>query len=171
MLRFFNVYGPHQDFRRLSPPLTGYIIRELLQNRVPTLHSDGNQSRDYVYIDDLIEMAMICMGHPEAPGEIFNVASGLAYSVNYIYKELSEALGKSHIKPVFREAKLLWEKYPALFTGAMTLDENRLEKEVNKYALGCIKKSENILGWKAKISLREGMTRTAEYALTLGLDK
>jgi len=171
MLRFFNVYGPHQDFRRLSPPLTGYIIRELLQNRVPTLHSNGNQSRDYVYIDDLIEMAMICMGHPEAPGEIFNVASGLPHSVNYIYQELSEALGKSHIKPVFREAKLLWEKYPALFTGAMTLDEHRLEKEVNKYALGSTKKSENILGWKAKTSLRKGMTKTAEYALTLGLDK
>jgi hypothetical protein len=53
----------------------------------------------------------------------------------------------------------------------MTLDERRLEKEVNKYALGCTKKSENILGWKAKTSLREGMTKTADYALTLGLEE
>lgn len=43
ILRFFNVYGAHQDMKRKHPPLVGYIIRELLYNRVPILHSDGSQ--------------------------------------------------------------------------------------------------------------------------------
>jgi len=169
MLRFFNVYGPHQDFRRKSPPLTGYIIRELLQNRVPILHSSGNQSRDYVYIDDLIEMLTICMTHSAAIGEIFNVASGKAYSVKEIYGQLSQALAKKDVQPVFREAKLLWEKYPSLFTGAMTLDRRRLEKEVNKHALGCTKKAETLLGWKSQTSIKDGMKKTAKFAQSLGL--
>ena len=80
MLRFFNVYGPHQDFRRKHPPLTGYLMKTFLQNDIPTLFSDGEQRRDYVYIDDLIKICEIVMTHDKAVGEKFNVSSGDTYS-------------------------------------------------------------------------------------------
>ena len=62
-LRFFNVYGPHQDFKRKQPPLIGYLIREFMLGNSPILHSNGEQKRDYVYIDDLINMCHIVMTH------------------------------------------------------------------------------------------------------------
>jgi nucleoside-diphosphate-sugar epimerase len=55
ILRFFNVFGPKQDIHRKSPPLINYIVREFKKGRTPVLHSDGNQSRDYVYSEDVAE--------------------------------------------------------------------------------------------------------------------
>ena len=56
ILRFFNVYGPHQDFRRKQPPLIGYLIKEFMTGGLPMLHSSGHQKRDYVYVDDVTDM-------------------------------------------------------------------------------------------------------------------
>ena len=76
ILRFFNVYGPHQDFRRKHPPLIGYLLKELLAGNAPVLHSSGHQRRDYVYVDDVTAMCELAMTHPCAPHNTFNVASG-----------------------------------------------------------------------------------------------
>ncbi len=54
-LRFANVYGPHIDCLRKQPPFVAYMIRELFYNRTPIFHSNGEQKRDYIYIDDLIK--------------------------------------------------------------------------------------------------------------------
>ena len=61
MLRFFNVYGPHQDMARKQPPLIGYVIRELYNDNRPVLHSDGSQRRDYVYTQDVIDLCQLVM--------------------------------------------------------------------------------------------------------------
>ena len=53
--RYNNVYGPNQDIKRTSPPFVAYVIRELLNNNPPIFHSNGNQKRDYVYIDDFLD--------------------------------------------------------------------------------------------------------------------
>src|SRR5207253_115739 len=83
--RYFNVYGPHQDFMRTSPPLMSYLIRELIHNRQPVLHSDGTQKRDCVFVDDVNRLNKLCMTHPRAPGHTFNVGSGVASSVREIH--------------------------------------------------------------------------------------
>lgn len=62
ILRFANVYGPHIDCLRTQPPVAGYLIRELFYDRVPVLHSTGEQRRDFVYVDDLIDLAMRVRG-------------------------------------------------------------------------------------------------------------
>jgi nucleoside-diphosphate-sugar epimerase len=162
-IRFFNVYGPHQDFKRTSPPFTSYVIRELLNNRAPVLHSSGDQKRDYVYVDDLNRLNRLCMEHPNAPGGIFNAASGVNYSVKEIYAMLAEALN-SDLQPVYREAGKFWDKYPSLFEGSYPLPTKLIEKEVNKYTLGAADKALKELGWKAEVSLADGMRITAEYA-------
>jgi len=168
IIRFFNVYGPHQDFKRTSPPFTSYVIRELLQGRQPVLHSSGDQKRDYVYVDDLNRLNMICMDHPAAAGEIFNAASGVNYSVKEIYKMIADSLG-SDIQPVYKPAGKFWDKYPSLFEGNYPLPESLIEKEVNKYTLGNAGKALEMLGWKAEVSMEAGMDLTARYAMKIGL--
>jgi len=164
ILRFFNVYGPHQDFKRKSPPLTGYIVKQLLNDDTCILHSDGTQRRDYVYVDDVVKMIEICLDHPAASGEIFNVASGNSYSVAEIYEIIAKFMNKGHIKPTFREAALLWDKYPNLFDGKLSMKMERLESEVNKFSLGCTEKSRTVLSWQARTSLEDGIKKTVEYA-------
>ncbi len=82
-MRFANVYGPHIDCLRTQPPFVAYMIRELYYDRVPVFHSDGNQRRDYIYVDDLTDLAVAVQN-----GEGFdcvNVSSGKNYSVNEMY--------------------------------------------------------------------------------------
>ena len=166
-LRFFNVYGPHQDFRRKSPPLMGYIIKELMANRSPLLHSDGKQRRDYVYIDDLIELMSIVMLKEDISGETFNVCSGSTISVEEIFNKIKSNMGVD-VDAIYRDPHLLWEKYPTLYSGKRVLSKERLEKEVNKFALGNPEKTKRVLGWEAQVQMQEGIEKTIEYALSIG---
>lgn len=168
VLRFFNVYGPHQDFKRKHPPLTGYLIKEFLTNGTPMLHSDGEQRRDYVYVDDLLNMCDIVMKHPEAVGETFNVASGKTISVKEIVEKISSNFSKTNT-PIYRNANMFWDKYPKLFTGEYPLQEKRLIEEVEKFSQGCIEKSKNYLNWEAKTTFEDGFKNSVEYAKELGL--
>lgn len=95
-LRFANVYGPHIDCLRKQPPFVGYMIRELFYNRVPIFHSNGEQRRDYIYVDDLIDLAIRVQN-----GEGFdcvNVSSNTNYSVNEMYNIASNIM-KKILKP------------------------------------------------------------------------
>ncbi len=166
VLRYFNVYGPHQDFMRLSPPLMSYLIRELLQQRQPVLHSDGTQQRDCIYVDDVNRLNRICMEHPRAPGEIFNVGSGVATSVRDIFALIAKALD-SPIQPIYRPASNFWNAYQELFTSKYPLKLEVVEKEVRKYSLCDTTKAWEMLGWRAEVPIEEGLTRTAHYALKL----
>jgi len=168
IIRFFNVYGPHQDFKRVSPPLTSYLIKCFMEGKQPVLHSSGLQKRDYVYVDDLNNLNTLCMQHPNATGNTLNAASGNSYSVLEIYDLLANAFG-TEIKPAFREAGKFWDKYPKLFEGSRPFPEKLLEKEVNKYSLGDPSNTFEKIGWKAEVTLEEGMKRTALYAKQLGL--
>ena len=163
MLRFFNVYGPHQDFKRKQPPLIGYLIKQFMSGKSPILHSDGHQKRDYVYIDDLIRLCELSMTSEKASGEIFNVCSGNAISVRDIVKEISLHLNVKK-EPIYQESHKFWDKYPDLFKGPYPLKRKRLESEVEKYSLGCPQKSKEILGWEAKIDPKKGFKKTVDYA-------
>jgi UDP-glucose 4-epimerase len=163
IVRYFNVYGPHQDFKRVSPPFTSYVLRELLHDKQPILHSTGNQKRDYVYVDDVNNLNKICMTHPAAAGQTFNVASGQNYSVKEIYAMLASAL-HSNIEPLYKPAAHFWDKYPKLFEGTYPLPKHIIENEVNKYTLGATQKAFDLLGWKTLVSIEDGMRITAEYA-------
>jgi UDP-glucose 4-epimerase len=166
ILRYFNVYGPHQDFMRLSPPLMSYLIRELLHGRQPVLHSDGTQERDCIFVEDVNRLNRICMVHPKAPGEIFNVGSGVATSVREVYRIIAKAMN-SDIEPIYRPATNFWDAYGSLFEGPYPLKREVVEKEVRKYSLCDTTKAREMLGWQAEVSIEEGLTRTAHYAMRL----
>ena len=165
ILRFFNVYGPHMDFKRPNPPLISYLIRCFLNKETPILHSDGNQARDMVYVDDVVNACEIVMTHKNAKNQTFNVGSGKAYSIKETYEHIVAAFGSKNIKPIYQSEKLLWDKYPELFEGNYPFQTKFLEKEVNKYTLASIKKAKNLLGWNPQISLKEGLRKTVAFAI------
>lgn len=170
ILRFFNVYGPHMDYR---PPsyLISYLIGCLLKKEVPILHSNGKQARDFVYVTDAAKICEIVMTHPSAKNEVFNVGSGKTVTVQEIFDIIAKKLGEKKIKPIYRDPRLIWEKFPRQFKGKYPINPLFLEKEVNKLTLAATNKVERLLNWKAKVSIEEGITETVSFALKNGLDK
>jgi len=166
VLRFFNVYGPHQDFRRQHPPLMGYITKCLLEKTVPTFYSDGYQKRDYVYIKDLMRMVAIILGRDDIPGEVFNVCTENPISVREIY-DLYQTSFKTYIEPHFQEAAKFWDCYPILFEARHSLNRDRLIEEVNKFSLGSYQKAKTLLGWEPQVTYEEGINHCREFATCL----
>lgn len=166
--RYNNVYGPNQDIYRTSPPFVAYVIKELLQNKQPVFHSNGNQKRDYVFIDDVNTLNLSCMTNSNAIDQIFNVSSGEAFSVNEIFKIIASIL-KTNLKPTFRESQSFWDKYPSLFEGNYKLNKKWIEKEVDKFTLSSTTKAENLLNWKATTSIEGGLQITVDHAKKISL--
>lgn len=164
ILRFFNVYGPHMDFRRPNPPVVSYIIKCLLNNKIPVLHSDGKQARDMIYINDVLRLCEIVLSNTNAKNQMFNVGSGKAFSINEVYKQVTASLSKNKIKPIFRKPSLLWDTYPNLFKGDFPLQKSFVEDEVHRHTLASIKKAKKLLHWEPKVSLMQGLKKTTEFA-------
>ncbi len=167
IMRFFNVYGPHQDFRRLSPPFLGYVIKCFLNNEVPILHSTGQQKRDYIFVNDLIELLEIVTFSDNTNGESINACSGNNYSVNELYELISKEFPEKNIQPIFRDANLLWDKYINLSNKHYNLGSNYIDKEVNKYSLGKI--NNTLFDWSPKTSIESGIKLTVDYCKNYGL--
>lgn len=159
-LRFSNVYGPHIDCLRKQPPFVGYMIRELFYDRVPTFHSDGNQRRDYIFIDDLIDLALKV--RTSSGFECVNCCSNKSYSVNEMYKIASEIMNKN-ITPVYADDRNYWKKYPKLYEGHYTIKDEILADEINKYSLCSYEYAKEKYNWQPKIDIYEGLKRVIEY--------
>lgn len=158
-MRFANVYGPHIDCLRKQPPFVAYMIRELYYDRTPIFHSDGNQRRDYVYVDDLIELAIAVQ---KGDGfDAVNCSSNQNYSVNELYQISSEIMGKD-IKADYANDAHYWEKYPALFEGEYKIKDEILKNEINKYSLCDNSYAKEKYGWEPKIDIKEGLKRVID---------
>lgn len=155
-LRFSNVYGPHVDCLRKQPPFVAYMVRELYYGRTPVFHSTGEQRRDYVYVDDLIELA-IAVQNSEGFDAV-NVSTNQNYSVNEMYQFAQDIMGKN-IKANYASDAHYWEKYPGLFEGKYPIKESILNHEINKYSLCDNSYAKEKYGWVPKISMKEGLSR------------
>ena len=72
------------------------MIRELYYDRTPEFHSDGNQRRDYIYVDDLIALALRVVEHPQKGFDAVNVSSNQSYSVRELYAIANRLMGKKY---------------------------------------------------------------------------
>lgn len=100
-LRYFNVFGRRQNPDGAYAAVIPKFIRQLLKDEQPTINGDGKQSRDFTYIENVIEANLkACLASHEAAGEAFNVAYGGREYLIDIYYALTEALGKN-IEPKF----------------------------------------------------------------------
>jgi len=100
-LRYFNVFGRRQDTDGAYAAVIPKFIRQLLNDEQPTINGDGKQSRDFTYIENVIEANLkACLASSEAAGQSFNIAYGGREYLIDIYYELCKALGKD-IEPIF----------------------------------------------------------------------
>ena len=100
-LRYFNVFGCRQDPEGAYAAVIPKFIRQLMNGERPTIHGDGRQSRDFTYIENVIEANLkACLAGAEADGEAFNIAYGGREYLNDIYSGLTRALGVD-IQPVY----------------------------------------------------------------------
>lgn len=158
-LRFSNVYGPHIDCLRKQPPFAAYMVRELYYDRTPVFHSTGEQRRDYIYVDDLIDLAIAVQ--KTAGFDAVNVSANQNYSVNEMYKLVQEIMGKQ-ISADYADDAHYWENYPKLFDGNYPIKESILNHEINKYSLCDNTYAKEKYGWEPKVSMKEGLRRLIE---------
>lgn len=145
-LRFFNIFGPNQDIKRKSPPLLNYLVKKIIEGERPILHSDGTQKRDYVSAYDLVRLIDLILEDENFESECYNVSSGISISVKDIVEMIEKTL-KIVINPIYRASGMLWDNYPQLFETKKPLNKNVVNKETNKFSLGCNKKLFTKYGW------------------------
>src|SRR5580692_9391815 len=141
-LRYFNIFGPRQD---PSSPYSGVLakfITIMLRGEQPAIYGDGEQSRDFTYIDNAVEANLLACQAPaaKAAGQVFNVATGRRVSLNETFKLLQPLTSYSG-QP----------KYEAERGGDI------------KHSLADISKAEAALGYKPKVDFEEGLRRTVEW--------
>ena len=141
-LRYFNIFGPRQDPSSAYSGVLARFITQMLRGEQPTINGDGEQSRDFTYIDNAVEANLLACTAPaaKAAGQVFNVATGRRVSLNETFKAL-QSLTSFSGQP----------KYGPERGGDI------------KHSLADISKAEAGLGYKPKIDFEEGLRRTAEW--------
>ncbi len=101
-LRYFNVFGKRQDPNGPYAAVIPKWIKQLKNNERPTINGDGKQSRDFTYIENVIEANLkACVAPKKSAGQIYNIASGGREYLIDIYNTLAKALDKGGIQPIF----------------------------------------------------------------------
>lgn len=104
-LRYFNVFGKRQDPNGMYAAVIPRFIRQLLHGETPVIYGDGRQSRDFTYVENVVEANLkACLADSESAGEVFNIAYGGRETLIDIYHALASALGK-HVEPEFGPAR------------------------------------------------------------------
>jgi UDP-glucose 4-epimerase len=91
--RYFNVFGPRQ---RDDSPYTGVIAlfaRALLEARPPTIHGDGEQTRDFTFVENVVRANLLALESNVEPGTVINVGAGERLSINKLYRAMEESAG------------------------------------------------------------------------------
>ncbi|CEP67180.1 NAD-dependent epimerase/dehydratase [Moorella glycerini] len=139
-LRYFNVFGPRQDPASQYAAVVPKFITSMLKGEQPVIFGDGEQSRDFTYIDNVINANLAALQAPELKGEVLNIACGQRYTLNELVTELNNILGTS-IKPVYEASR----------------------KGDVKHSLADISLAKMVIGYKPCIDFREGLRRTVEW--------
>jgi nucleoside-diphosphate-sugar epimerase len=140
-LRYFNVFGPRQD---PSSPYSGVLakfITQMLRGEQPTIYGDGEQSRDFTYIDNVVDANLLaCKAPSSVAGQVFNVATGRRVTLNETFRHLQSLTS---------------------FTGEPKYGPER-EGDI-QHSLADISKAEKAFGYHPTVNFEEGLQRTVEW--------
>lgn len=103
-LRYFNVFGPYQDPASQYAAAIPAFVTAILKDEPPTIYGDGEQSRDFTYIDNVVEANLLAATTPKTSGEVINIACGQAVTVNEIIGVINEILGKN-VEPLYTDPR------------------------------------------------------------------
>jgi nucleoside-diphosphate-sugar epimerase len=139
-LRYFNVFGPRQDPTSQYAAVIPNFITALLAGQPPVIFGDGEQSRDFSYVANVVEANMLAIDAPDVGGRVYNVACGERVTLNRLATELRELLG-SDVEPT----------YAAPRAGDI------------KHSLADLSRARDELGYEPSVLLREGLSHTIEH--------
>jgi len=159
VLRFFNVFGPDGDQTRPNPPLLNFVVRELKKGVAPILSGDGEQVRDFIWVNDVVSMLELCL--QKQPNDVFNVCTGVTVSVNQLSTWVAEALDCQHLGLEHKPAQELWSRYPKMFEGQYPLNKEVVAKETTRYSKGSWKKAKDVLNWKPNTDIESLVKKVA----------
>ena len=140
-LRYFNVFGPRQDPGSQYSGVVSRFISSLLSGERPVIFGDGEQSRDFTYIDNVVAANMSAASAKDAAGKIINVANGQRITLNELLAELKDLTGKQDVTAEYREPRV----------GDV------------RHSLADITLAQKFLGYESKVDLREGLQRTIDW--------
>ncbi len=103
-LRYFNVFGPHQDPTSQYAAAIPAFVTAILKDKPPTVFGDGLQSRDFTYVENVVEANLLAAGAEHTAGQVLNIACSQAVTVNETIDIIDELLGKS-IKPIYADPR------------------------------------------------------------------
>jgi nucleoside-diphosphate-sugar epimerase len=142
-LRFFNVYGTNQDANHPYALLVPKVLGCIQQHTPVPVFGDGNNKRDYVFTDDVVNALQLAMSYKQKlQGQVFNIGSGKAYSVNEVLDVIAKHIGKP----------IDVDKRPARIEPAITL--------------ATISMAITVLGWHPTVTLDEGIRRCVNDVLS-----
>lgn len=139
-LRYFNVFGDRQDPKSQYAAAIPAFVTTILREEPPTIYGDGEQTRDFTHIDNVIEANMLAMNTDATAGEIVNIACGRSISVNEIIAEINQLTGKS-----------VKANYVAERPGDI------------KHSWADISLAEKVLGFRPVVDLAAGLKRAIDW--------
>jgi len=139
-LRYFNVFGPRQNPESKYSAVIPRFLELALQGRALEVHGDGEQSRDFTYIDNVVQGNLRAMDTPGVSGQVFNVACGTRHSLIAIADAIGDFLGR----------RLVREHLPSR-PGDV------------RHTLADITKAQRLLDYRPSVDFADGMRRTCEY--------
>lgn len=139
-LRYFNIFGPKQDPNSIYSAVIPRFIDALISGRPPTIYGDGEQSRDFTYIENVIHANLLAMEVERTHGEVINVACGRRVSLNQLVRILQDIIG-SHLFPLYEEPR----------------------KGDVRHSLADIGRAKEVLNYSPRVGIEEGLRRTVEF--------
>lgn len=140
-LRYFNVFGKRQDPQSEYAAVIPKFIKALLQDKQPVIYGDGKQSRDFIFIDDIVNANLkACTAPSRAAGRVFNIACNKYTTITQLLDELKNVLEKN-IDPTFMDAR---------------------EGDI-QHSMADISLAREILGFEPEVKLQEGLERTVKW--------
>jgi nucleoside-diphosphate-sugar epimerase len=139
-LRYFNVFGPRQDPTSLYAAVLPRFIEAILGKKRPVIYGDGMQSRDFTYIENVVEANLLALDAMGVAGEVFNIACGEGVKLKVVLQCLAEFSGH-----------LVEPEYQSPRVGDI------------KHSLADISKAERMLGYRPVVPFREGLEQTFEF--------
>jgi UDP-glucose 4-epimerase len=142
-LRYFNVYGPRQSFDIQSAYGGAITIfkNRLQKNMPPIIYGDGEQTRDFIYIQDVVEANILALNSKKAAGEAFNIGTGKNISVNQVAEILKEIMNRKDLKNVHA---------------------NPRPTDI-RHGYADVSKAKRMLGFHPKVPLKEGLIKLVNW--------
>lgn len=139
-LRYFNVFGPHQDPASQYAAAIPAFVTAILKDEPPTVFGDGEQSRDFTHVDNVVEANLLAARAKHTAGEVVNIACGQAITVNAVIDMINEVVGKN-VKPI----------YDAPRPGDV------------KHSLADITLAKKLIGFKPTVSFKQGLQKAIDW--------